>query len=420
MKSLFLIVLAALSIDAATYRVIGNGGRGYQTTQDGSSGNEYKGCYGLQKVLRVVTAGDSILVYAPNDTSIYLDRLVTLTTGTDKSATWAVGDSIQNLTGTGNDWTAVLCSLSTTTIIAELRTGTYATVATADGIENVTKVDNTTLSEKACNGVGIVSKSGTSTAYIRLFGCNTTFDTLKLSYINGRRQATSCIFGTSSNYIHLSYLHLDSAVNNNLNSTNAQDHWKIEKIKSTNAGWSGFHLYLCKYSDVFYCYSYNNVREGFYCSGYYDVFKYCKSYSNGYNGFNLEGNRIWIDICLSYSNTRSGVRISTIEAILTRSILHANSYSGVTIESSSVGGNVYENRLTANTLYGINCVSLNNSIYEDYNYLQGNTSGNRNNISGIHSVDGSDTDYGYVDYTNGNFSLSDNATHTKDSVTIGW
>ncbi len=85
-----------------------------------------------------------------NETKVYAK----LTTGKDISA-WAEGDVVRNDTGDGDDWTGTVFDLYTgdrmtnAQVIVQLTTGTYATIDIADGIENTTKADTTTLSAKA-------------------------------------------------------------------------------------------------------------------------------------------------------------------------------------------------------------------------------------------------------------------------------
>lgn len=236
----FLIMVAlstSVAMGAIRYVEPGNG-TGFVASQDGSSGTPFKGMYGVQKAIDGAAAGDSIFIKAPSDTqniagyvmltgittnktatwavgdtlynhvgdgndwyglinAIYADSifikqiknaisaitisdsiynksrvdsvgftgkkftryvnvntLVSLTGVTeDKTATWVVGDSIQNHVGDGDNWTGVLCEITATTILVETRNGFYADIATADSLTNITRTDSVTFTGKSLPGI---------------------------------------------------------------------------------------------------------------------------------------------------------------------------------------------------------------------------------------------------------------------------
>jgi hypothetical protein len=81
------------------------------------------------------------------ETITYLQ--ITLTVGADKRSTWLQNDAVRNDTGDGDDWTGTIAAITATTITVTLVTGTYSTINIADGIENTTHSDTTTVSAKA-------------------------------------------------------------------------------------------------------------------------------------------------------------------------------------------------------------------------------------------------------------------------------
>lgn len=102
------------------------------------------------------------------ETISYYD--ITLTLGADKSATWEEDDELQNDSGNGDDWTGTLVSITATQVVVALTTGTFAAIATADGIENTTKSDTTTVSAKSSSNKysyspAIAARGGDLTAW---------------------------------------------------------------------------------------------------------------------------------------------------------------------------------------------------------------------------------------------------------------
>jgi hypothetical protein len=99
--------------------------------------------------LGLTTAPDiGLIAKAAGMTETITYYQITLTPGADKTATWQVGDTVQNDTGNGDDWTGTIAAISATSIRVTLVTGTYLTINIADGIENTTRTDVTTVSAK--------------------------------------------------------------------------------------------------------------------------------------------------------------------------------------------------------------------------------------------------------------------------------
>lgn len=423
MKSLFLVVLAALSINAATYRVIGNGGRGWQVTQDGGSGTEYKGSYGVQKALRVATAGDSILVYAPNDTSLYTDRIASLTLGTDVTATWQVGDSVQNYTGAGNDWTAVLCSLTTTTAIVELRTGTYTSINIADGIENITRSANTTTSART---IYIILADGADGAYnnrIHIIGSNATFADTQTAIINGNNSNTYNLYLSGQDFLTFKNFNIKRATFSNVAAnaaTKAPIFYKCLFDSAAQNGVNGANivdLYLRECT-----FSYNGY-DGITSTSTFAV-GVCLFNNNGRCGISTQ-NRIKASHCIFYTNTRNHILFSNASSsgsnIDNCTFYNTGAtYSSINLSVTGIDPVFVSNcRIVGSATYGI-ALTGTSYVIENDNYYQGNVSGDLSGVApGLGSITGTDSNYGFADTTAKNFVLSNTATGRSTSLKVG-
>ena len=63
-------------------------------------------------------------------------------------ATWVATDVVRNKTGAGDDWTGTIShKVDNDNFVILLTTGTYATVANADDIENTTRAQDTTMTK---------------------------------------------------------------------------------------------------------------------------------------------------------------------------------------------------------------------------------------------------------------------------------
>lgn len=117
----------------------------YLFTGDASTGSDNE-CGIL--VCRDIWTNSSGLIYSPTTWRgrWVLEVVMSMTTGTDNSGTWTVGDTVKD-NDTGSVWTGVLRSISGTAITVGLDAGfTAADVDTADGINNTSQVDTDTLS----------------------------------------------------------------------------------------------------------------------------------------------------------------------------------------------------------------------------------------------------------------------------------
>lgn len=407
----------------STYYVDANGGRGFLPSQDGSQSTPFMGTYGLQKAIRTAVAGDSVLFRSSS--TILSASLVTFTVSVDKTATWQIGDSLQNYNGMGNHWTGVLCAITATLVTFELITGSASAVVRTEGIYDTTKSDYiASASAVSWPGVQADTNNGTLDALINITGTDASWNESPVLF--------DC----------------ESLANYGLYSNKA--FYSIRNILITRAYLSGLRLntgsgpvILSKIK------SYSNTQHGFdiSSSGYYTIIDRCISTGNGYTGFNLAA-PTKIKASKSISNTREGIITTSGTIQVCGSITAKNGYSNIKINANannaSIEGNVIHesgsgysgitltgtmnnvdimfNRITSNSAYGIEKTTASNqTIREDLNYFQQNTSGNTLNIaSGGSSISGTDTNFGYVNYANDNYELTDNATMNDISVNLNW
>ena len=405
-----------------------NTGEGFSTGDAGTSGDPFVGCYGMQKALDTVAAGETIFVTGTAN----LNKLVTLTVGADKTGTWVVGDAVRNNTGSGNHWTGVLCERTSSTMLIELDTGDYGTVTTSEGIENTTRSDTVTCSAKMCPGMVVDTTDGTVYLPVNIIGCN---------------NSTSWIPGTLAVFDGVNTSHINYAIN----STKIQ--YSLSFIEIKNCGSHGVYHVINAWKFL-QCSIHNNAGNGVYSfwGGYSSVFENCKIYSNSLDGIRT-GAYSHILFSKIYSNGNSGVMFDGAYGIVFGNTCYNNAYFHINLgdgDGYNIIGNILHgqtngsyaalymgngvashtviigNRITGNAGYGIKWYyeptsKIGNSTIEDWNYFQSNTSGDRYKIpTGANSVSGSDTNYGYTDYTNGDFSLVSIATLRRTAINLDW
>jgi len=403
---------------ATTYYVDPNGGIGWLSTQAGTALDPFLGCAGFQKALNTVAAGDKILVKTG---TFALTQFVKLQMGHDKTATWIAGDTMQNDTGDGNDWTGKLLSITTAYVYVELQTGSYTTVATADGIENTTHADTDTLSYK--EQWYFESKThGTAAAPIRMIGTDASWtEGAGFVTIDGNSESVYCLEGSRNYNIFQNFI-------------------------AYRGGYNGFSASFTTTTFI-KCVAKNSVYYGFYMGGSFSLCLFCHAYSCPI-GF-CSASQVSLIGCIARNNTYVGIEIDFHNTLIDRCIVYENddaniflsySYSGLKICGCVIHGALsgpgillsgtgacmifLGNRITGNATYGIESDDANNAIYENYNYFQGNTSGNLSNVNsnviGANSISGTDTDYGYNDSVNAKFDLVATASLRRTAIDLNW
>ena len=138
--------------------------------------------HGRGAVTTAAAAGDTVYIKGTG----YLKQLANLTTGADKSGTWAIGDSVQD-NNTGSEWTGKIIYISTTTVRVQVNSGkTYADITAANGIHNTTRTDTTTIS-KANMGITFNASGSLANGHIKFIGVEGTGWT-----VDGTRAVLDC------------------------------------------------------------------------------------------------------------------------------------------------------------------------------------------------------------------------------------
>lgn len=178
---------------------------------------------------------------AENGTKVYAK----LTTGKNlyTPVAWAEGDVVRNATGAGDNWTGTVFDLylgdhmTNAQVIVQLTTGTYAAIDIADGIENTTKADSTTLSAKSeyrYAGACLEGDAGQNT----IMACR--MGTLQANAEGIRLDSRyNTIIG---NEIYGGYIGIETIISQGLYNTIIGNYLKDQSSKAIydNAGWNYF------------------------------------------------------------------------------------------------------------------------------------------------------------------------------------
>jgi hypothetical protein len=401
----------------------------FATADNGTNntGSEWLGPYGLQKAFDTVAAGNTLLVKGGSGgTDCNLKRLVLLTVGTDKTGTWAVGDALRNDSGDGDDWTGILCEISATTILTETITGDYDDIAAADGVENTTRTDTVTCSAKECPGIVDDTQNGSLGSRVIYTGTDSSWNARGAQcVIDGGNVAARCLAVAGMDYKTLEYFTLKDATTENIGRTAGDcDRWRIYHCKfdgnshstyASNLGYWRFSMIrLCQFLNA------TNFGTG---AGLICKYELCLSKGNGGAGFYLSGSYPELIDCVSAENTGDGVEVRGDYTYIVGCVFNANGGDGADIKSGNEQVTIRCCRFTNNTGYGIRDDSGNTADNEeDWCYFEDNTAGNRLNIAaGANSdSDNADTDEGYVDKANDNYTTRDDASMRNVAVDLAW
>jgi hypothetical protein len=412
--------------------------RGWTVAQTGTStGDPLLGSGGFQRALNLVAAGDTIIVKgdvfasAPAFEQKYLGQV---TTTNDKSATWLVGDAVQD-NSTGLIWSGkILYFVSAKVIVVSLDVGVYADIATANGINNTTRTDTDTLSAKATQKFSATT-TGTIAAAITITGGDASYNAGGGFFKLLGSASTTGTFYFSVKYYMVKYC-----------------------ISDANA-LAGMALYLNDTNNSFYrCYFGNGTSSSVYINSNYQKFRECifATQSTG-TGIMVDGSSGFYGfcqfICCKFTNSK-GVALSLAGGnnIITGCLFHNSgrnaisftiglnnrvencvidgtgaTYSGIlrTASGASQQGDRYIfNRITNCAAYGIELSATDQTHIEDYNYFQSNSGGNLLNITaGANSIAGSDTNCGFVDpayATSHDFRLAKWASLRRTAINMDW
>jgi len=335
------------------------------------------------------------------------------------TTSYAAGDAVRNNTGSGNHWTGTVCEVvDGTHFLGELLTGDYGTVTTSEGVENTTRSTTTTCSATSCPGILDNTTAGTAGAYISLVGTNVSWTPGTRAYVSGGTAAHVAIpFSATRDYRKYSWLQFDTASSQAMYAA----HTYAVFLQCRFTGSSDVGLYNGSIrTNLIQCEFDYNTGDGCYNAEAGMRFKFCKFHHNGGAGCHMAYSYYSMMVgCWSYKNTGDGFRTgsSAYGNEFWSCVGHGNGGRGLYCVDS-VHQNVVASRWTGNTAAGIDCTAYMQSSIEDYNYFQGNSTATVGIDTGGHSLTGTDTDYGYTDSANDDYSLASDATGANIAVSL--
>jgi hypothetical protein len=409
-----------------------NGGLGWNpATQDGTtSGAAWKGTVGFAKALATNAAGDRILIKGgPIATPEVLDMQYwwVASTTANHAGTWAVGDTVRNQTGAGDDWTGIIYTISDKIINISLSTGTYAAVNTADRIENVTRAENDTFTKVNTNRYTVTVPGSAAAGFIRYIGCDSSYNP-NLGWV--KILQSGGLYGINGNgtgtYIGIENIIFDgNALANSRCLYNFETYTRVLNCVFQNQKDWAIEFLTANYfeiiGNVFYPNgnaTYPTVNLGGYSKIYRNVFANASGIALACNTqCDIVGN-------LFYNSTKNHISLGT--GTVTRIIGNTFDTTGATYSAilHTTGiFNLFEwNRITNSGGYGIESTGAATRDSENWNYFQNNSSGNLLNIpAGLNSVAGIDTNCGYADAnyaTTRDYRLAANATLRRQLVNL--
>lgn len=176
---------------------------------------------------------------------------------------------------------------------------------------------------------------------------------------------------------------------------------------------------LSYYSHFYKCSAYNNSGRGWY-NWRYGVLFYCSSHDNTYEGFALYSNTA--KGCIAWDNGTYGF-YSYSENMDTNCVAHSNTGKGFYYPYASVANANEGCRSTDNSVGVEQTTSGIQKLF--YYYGDNNTADTGGTYKSILNdgnttvtLNGSDTNFGYTDYANDDFSLTSSATYRRSAIAI--
>ena len=334
-------------------------------------------------------------------TDYYVDPTAT---GADTGATWA------------NAWTTLQRAID----------GTDGTKPGA-GDTVYCKANGTTADETLSAAIDMDGTSGNSTSgYVRFIGVNSSGvndGTRYLINANSKSVGIYCL----GNYKWLENFEIYGSGGAGIDWTNQYfDFWIMKNVVSRDNTGVGFDLYYSGYAPCWFieCRAYNNDGDGF-SNPYRGTidFIHCVSHSNGGKGFQGPFAEPpfthWIG-CLAYENT--GDNYSRARGTIYQSVSDGST-SGDGVEIINSPTVIIGSRITNNNTYGI---SIGDLCVKQFCYLGGNGTDENGSLGynllhkGASTVttEGTDTDHGYNDPTNDDYSLTSDATYRRAAIDL--
>ena len=379
-----------------------------------------------------LAAGDTCYIKGTG----YGKMLVKITYATTDTSSWAISDVVQNYNdggGTpGDDWTGKLLYRTATELYVQIDSGANVTyVSTADGVENTTRsqtIPGANMSAVACAGLRVETVTGGTSGFIRWEGTDSSWNT-----------------GIGPTYMAV----FDCEVIGDTNSEGllvASDYYLhyFKNIKIVDAADEAFQV-LAQQTWFDHCWAYNPAAEGFYFNalyprcfhcvstlcvdGFYDddgrgLFVGCRSYNNSNAGFRSNAGYSNIAYCLFYDNTGYGMYVAAGPSLLLHNVLEDNGNdagSGNGIWSGT-GLHIFAlfSRIINNDAYGVLRTTSDIRFFEDYNYIYGNTTAPRSNVTaGPNSVT-SGSDDGCEDSANNDYNVKSGAVLRSTAINLNW
>jgi len=199
------------------------------------------------------------------------------------------------------------------------------------------------------------------------------------------------------------------------------DYWVFKNCDFTDC-YAGFtETAYMRWAVLFQCRAYNNANNGFSLRGAYLYF--CRAYSNGARGISMSNADTLSFGCIAHDNATAGIYTYGESCLFC--VSEDNTTDGIMDGYQLPGGVFLGNRSTNNGSEGfVNGHESRRSLlfyyYGDNNDV--NITGNYDDIKNIDAatvtLNGSDTNQGYVDPANDDYNLRSDATYRREKVTI--
>lgn len=397
-----------------------------------STTNVLTGPGGFQNKIRgigsasALAAGDTLLLKgtAPEK------RFVKLTCGKDVTG-WTIGDVVRDNGGGAVIWQGLLCQTNVgaanTVITVQLDSSyQYSTVNTANGIQNTTHADSTTLSAKACQGILIDTNSGSSGSPITLIGVNASWmEDGTLAILNGGSAATNGISSIAKAQYVVRNLRATATTGAGFSSASVVSMlWLFRKCKADSCGgggfagyWydttfeecvasanTGFGIVAYRGGSIQFCVATGNSDQAILCWATTTPVIGCVSYGNTAYNYYFQAGGPFIN-CVSYGGTGVAQFNPTNGAIIVGCRIVGSSGYGLTGTSGFTYPVVRETR---NVFYG--------NATSDLRYI---TSAVTSYGDGANHIS-DPADDGMVDSDHGDFNVATGKELRSEAIDLNW